>query len=335
MPRRLLPTLLLAVGAIHAQAAELRLMTHASFELPKPLIADFERQAGVKLTVIKAGDAGEMLNKLILTRANPIADVVYGIDNTLAAKAVKAGVLDAAPTVKTAYALPGGLAAIDYGVVTLNVDKAWFAKNKKALPRTLAELATPAYKDLFVVQNPATSSPGLAFLVATVDAMGEEAAFAWWAKLRDNGLKVAKGWSEAYYTDFSKNGGARPIVVSYATSPAAEVFYGKEKLNDAPTASLPLPGASFLQVEGAAPVKGGREPAAARRFVAWLQSAPVQKALQTGMWMYPAVPGTTLAPVFRFAPQPAGVKPVDAAKIDENAQRWVTRWTRVVIKGGR
>ncbi|KZE35233.1 ABC transporter substrate-binding protein [Crenobacter luteus] len=333
--RRLLPPLLVACAAFGAQAAELRLITHSSFDLPKPLIADFEKRAGVKLVVVKAGDAGEMLNKLILTRANPIADVVYGIDNTLAAKAVRAGVIEAAPSARTAHTLPGGLAAIDYGVVTLNIDKAWFARHKKALPKTLAELATPAYKDLVVVPNPATSSPGLAFLVATVDALGEEGAFAWWARLRDNGVKVAKGWSEAYYTDFSRNGGARPIVVSYATSPAAEVFYAKEKPAAPPTATLALPGGSFLQVEGAAPVAGGREPAAAKAFVAWLQGAPVQKALQTTMWMYPAVPGTPLDPVFRHAPEPVGVKPVDAGRIDANAPRWVARWTRVVLKGGR
>ena len=69
----------------------LRVMTHSSFDLPKPLLAQFEKDAGVKLQIIKGGAAGEMLNKLILTRAQPVADVVFGIDNALVAKAAAVG----------------------------------------------------------------------------------------------------------------------------------------------------------------------------------------------------------------------------------------------------
>lgn len=329
--------LLLAMAGLSAAtlAAELRVITHSSFSLPKERIAEFEKQSGIKLSFIKGGDAGEMLNKLILTRANPVADVVYGIDNTLVAKANTAGVIEPTTTSvgkAVAEAVLPGMVAIDYGYVTLNYDKAWFEKQKLALPKTLDDLTKPAYKDLLVVQNPATSSPGLAFLLATIAGKGEQGAFAWWEKLRDNGVKVSKGWSEAYYTDFSRNGGSRPIVVSYATSPAAEVFYSKEKLEVSPTANLLLKGGVFLQVEGVARVKGGKEPKAAQAFIDFLRSEPVQKGLQTEMWMYPAVSGVAHDPVFKHAQKPASFNNPDLKSMQDKTAGWVSRWQRVVIK---
>lgn len=331
--------LLLAVGPGMAQATELRVLTHASFALPKPLLAQFERDAGVQLRIIKSGDAGEMLNKLILTRANPVTDVVFGIDNVLAAKALAAQVLDTydAPSVNSngrasPVSLPAGLVPIDYGYVTINYDKAWFAKKGLALPRSLDDLAQPAYARLLVVQNPATSSPGNAFLLATIGAMGEEKAFAWWARMRANGLKVAKGWSEAYYTEFSHSGGAQPLVVSYASSPAAELFYSKVKRTEPPTGSLALPGGVFRQVEGVALVKGGKERAAAVKFVEFLRSPAVQQGLQTEMWMFPADAGVPRVEALRLAVEPAAHDSPDAQALAEKGAQWVQRWTKVVLK---
>ncbi|WP_337883905.1 thiamine ABC transporter substrate-binding protein [Chromobacterium haemolyticum] len=327
----------LATVSLAASAAELRVLSHSSFTVSKPLLAEFEKQNGAKVSIIKAGDAGEMLNKLILTRANPIADVVFGIDNSLIGKAQQAGVLAPVPAALAQgdkAALPGAV-SIDYGYVTLNYDKAWFAQRQLALPKTLEDLTKPAYKNLLVVQNPATSSPGLAFMLSTVAAMGEDKAFAFWGRLRDNGLKVSKGWSESYYTDFSKNGGSRPLVVSYATSPAAEVFYSKQKLNDAPTGNLPLKGGVFRQVEGAALVKGGKEAALGEKFIAFLRSEAVQKDVTTTMWMYPVMDKVALDPVYRFAEQPTAHDTPDSKLIAERSRQWVSRWTRVVLKGGQ
>lgn len=319
-----------------AVAQELRVIAHNSFSLPKPLLAKFEADNGIKLSVIKGGDAGEMLNKLILTRAQPIADVVYGIDNTLAAKAQAAGVLDSytGPAQQRAAAVAPvpGLTAVAYSYVTLNYDKTSFAKTGLALPKTLEDLAQPAYRDLLVVQNPATSSPGHAFLLATIAGMGEAAAFDWWARMRANGVKVAKGWSEAYYTEFSRNGGKRPLVVSYATSPAAEVFYSKEKITEPPTGTLFLKGGVFQQVEGVALIKGGEQREAAGKFIEFMRSAPVQEALQTSMWMYPAEPAAARAEVMRHAPEPAAFSNPKTDALSANSSEWVSRWTRVVLK---
>lgn len=346
MRRRTLSVMLFALSGVlgmpllaNASSTTLRVMTHSSFDLPKDLLAQFEREAGVKLQLIKGGDAGEMVNKLILTKAKPVADVVYGIDNTLLSRVQQAAILEPyrgpASERPAVAALGDGVVPVDYGYVTLNIDKAWFAKSGLAQPASLADLAQPAYAKLLVVQNPATSSPGQAFLMATVAGLGEEAAFDWWAKMRANGVKVAKGWTEAYYTDFSRNGGTRPIVVSYASSPAAEVFYSKEKLAESPTANLFLKGGVFRQVEGVALIKGGNPAAreAAGRFIEFMRSAPVQEALQTTMWMYPAEAVVSPVPVMqKHAAQPSSFDNPEPARMHSQAKAWVQRWTRTVLK---
>lgn len=324
---------------VRAADNELRVMVHSSFSLPKPLLAQFEAQSGLKLSVIKGGDAGEMLNKLILTRAKPVADVVYGIDNALLSKAQAAHVLEAhglpamANVVEGAEKSMGSLAMpVDYGFVTLNYDKAAVVKSGVALPKTLDDLTQPAYRNWLVVQNPATSSTGYAFMLATVASMGEEKAYDWWAKMRANGVKVVKGWSEAYYTEFTRNGGTRPLVVSYATSPAAEVFYSKEKISESPTANLFLQGGVFRQVEGVGLIKGGGQREAALKFMTFMLSAGVQEALQTSMWMFPIQTKTPRAEVMRHASEPTAFESLPSDASAEKGSQWVSRWTQVVLK---
>jgi thiamine transport system substrate-binding protein len=342
MKRRIFSLGLLAVAVlattVSAQAApdELRVMVHSSFSLPKPMLAQFETQSKVKLSIIKGGDAGEMLNKLILTRAQPVADVVFGIDNALVLKAQAAQVIEPFPNASlhgpAPLALGHGVVPVDYGYVNLNYDKAWVAKSGVPLPKSLDDLTQATYRDWLLVQNPATSSPGYAFLLATIAGLGEEKAFDWWAKMRANGLKVTKGWSEAYYTDFSRNGGKYPVVVSYATSPAAEVFYSKDKLTESPTGNLFVKGGVFRQVEGVALVKGGGQREAAAKFIEFLRSAPVQEALQTSMWMFPAEARTPRPEVMRHGPEPTAYDSLSADVIADKGAQWVSRWTQVVLK---
>ena len=328
--------LLLLLTATVTSANELRVIVHNSFSLPKPLLAQFESESGVKLGIVKAGDAGEMLNKLILTRAQPIADVVFGLDNALIAKALAANVVEpysgAAAQRASVVPLASGVVAVDYGFVALNYDRAWFAKSGLALPKSLDDLALPAYRGLVAVPNPATSSPGFAFMLATIAGLGEEAAFDWWARMRSNSVKVTKGWTEAYYTEFTRSGGTRPIVVSYASSPAAEVFYSKEKITESPTASLFFKGAVFRQVEGVALVKGGQQREAAGRFIEFMRSAAVQEGMQTVMWMNAAEPRTPRPDVMRHAPEPAAFDNPSAETIAARGGDWVNRWTSVVLK---
>lgn len=326
----------LLVGLLSLNAAaqtEVRLAVHKSFSLPKDVLAQFEREHNAKVSVIEAGSANEMLNKLILSRAKPIADAVYGLDNANIGKASQSGILAVRQprSAPTAASLPGTL-AVDYAYVVLNYDKKWFADKGLPLPKSLADLAKPAYKNLLVVPNPATSSPGLGFLMANIGDMGEAQAFAWWADMRRNGVKVAKSWSDAYYTDFTQNGGARPLVVSYATSPAAEVFFSKGKYGEPPTGNLFLKGGVFRQVEGAAVLRGAKEPELAMQLVRYLQSGAVQKAVPEAMWVYPAVRNTPLPAVFKFAEAPKQHFSPGNGRITLKQREWVSRWTRTVLR---
>ena len=314
-------------------AVEVRLAVHKSFDLPKELIAKFEQENQAKVNIIKVGGGGELVNKLILSRAKPVADAVFGLDNTTSAKVREAGILaDNQPASAETEAPLYGALAVDYGYVVLNYDKAWFAKNQLALPKSLDDLATPAYKDLLAVPSPATSGPGLGFLAANIQAMGEEQALAWWGKMRANGVKITPDWNAAYYTEFSQNGGARPLVVSYATSPAAEVFFSKGKYSEPPTGNLFLQGGVFRQVEGAAVLRGAAEPELAAKLVQYLQHGEVQKAIPETMWVYPAVKGTPLPPSFQFAEQPSFSNNPSEVDIQAHRQRWVESWLRVVEK---
>jgi len=323
-----------------AHAAELTVITHNSFDLDKKLIARFEQQTGAQVRFVKGGDAGEMLNKLILTKNAPIADVVYGIDNTMLGKARAAGILEpykspALGSVPAQYRLAddGLLNTVDYGFVALNYDKAYFEKNNVPLPKTLDDLTKPQYRNMLVVQNPTTSSPGLAFMLATVKHLGPQKAWAWWTAMKANGMRVTRGWSDAYYKDFSRNGGKYPIVVSYASSPAAEVFYSEKQLDASPTANLLLPGSVFLQLEGVGVLKGTKQRELSRKFVDFMLSPEVQADFPTRMWVYPARSGVKLDPVFKFAVTPQDTVAFTPAEIRLNAPIWTERWTRTVLRG--
>lgn len=321
----------ISMGA-YAQT-EVRLAVHKSFSLPKDALVQFEKDHNAKVSVIKAGSGNEMLNKLILSRAKPIADAVYGLDNINIHKARQAGILleQQPASLATKVQLPGAL-PINYGYVVINYDKAWFQQKGLALPKTLDDLTKPAYKNLFVMPNPGTSSPGLAFLIANIGGLGEKQTFEWWAKMRANGVKITQSWSDAYYTEFSRNGGSRPLVVSYATSPAAEVQFGKGKYTTPPTGNLFLKGGVFRQVEGAAVLRHSKQPLLAAKLVQYLQSPRVQQAIPTEMWGYPAAEGTPLPKVFEFAQAPTQYYSPAPQLIASQQRTWVSRWTRTTLK---
>jgi thiamine transport system substrate-binding protein len=324
-----------------AQPRTVTVITHDSFNVDAKLVRAFEARAGVKLAFVKGGDAGAMVNKLVLAKG-ALADAVFGIDNTLLGRALGANLLEAYRP-KAAAQIPVNLrldptwrlTPVDYGFVALNYDRAWFTARKLALPKRLEDLTQPVYKGLLAVPSPATSSTGLAFYLATVKTLGERGALGFWARLRDNGARITAGWDGAYYTEFTRNGGARPIVVSYASSPAAEVFFSKTLLDTAPTANLLLPGSAFLQIEGVGVLRGAKNPAGARAFVDFMLEVATQRDIPTQMWVYPVLPGVPLHPVYRFAdkPAPAQTARLEPATVSANSARWLDNWTRVVVRG--
>lgn len=318
-----------------AATGTVTLVTHDSFNPDKKVLEKFEADSGIKITVLAQGDAGSLVNKLVLTKDNPLGDVVYGIDNTFASRAVDAGVLApyTSPLAKNGsdkYALPGTdvLTPIDYGDVCVNVDHKYFADKKIPEPKTYEDLAKPEYKNMLVVESPATSSPGLAFLLGTIVHFGDDGWQNYWKSLQNNGVKVTAGWTDAYSVDFSGSDGrgSRPLVVSYASSPPAEVKAG---MTAAPTGSLL--DTCFRQIEYAGVLTGAKNPAAAKAVVDFLLSPEFQSGLAENMYVYPVDTGVKLPESWtKFAPVAPHPATMDPAKISQNRQKWLADWSDIV-----
>ncbi|SMF38123.1 thiamine transport system substrate-binding protein [Cellulosimicrobium cellulans J34] len=312
------------------------LVTHDSFAVSDEVLAAFEEESGLTVEQVAPGDGGALVNQLILTKESPLGDVVFGIDNTFASRAIDEGVLDPYTPAglsdsAASYAVGDGgeLTAIDLGDVCVNVDHAWFDEAGVPEPVTLEDLTKPEYEDLLVVTNPATSSPGLAFLLATVGAYGEDGFEDYWADLRANGVKVVDGWSDAYYVDFSGSEGAgpRPLVLSYSTSPAFT-------LTEDGTASTTgaLLDTCFRQVEYAGVLANAKNPEGAQRLLDFLVSEPFQADVPGQMYMYPADDSVALPDGWaEFAP--LADEPFEVAPEDVSAHRdeWIKAWTATVV----
>jgi len=319
------------------------LITHDSFPTEGPLneaLAAFTADTGIAVELVTAGDAGTMVSKAVLTAGNPEGDVMFGIDNTFLSRVVDGDVLEAyeAQGLDSVPAdlrrlVPGGEATpIDFGDVCINYDRARFEQEGLAPPTDLAALADPAYRDLLVVENPATSSPGLAFLMATVAEFGEEGWVEYWRTLRDNGVEVVDGWEQAYYEQFSGAGdGDRPLVVSYGSSPPAEVLFADPPITEATTAVVES--TCFRQVEFAGVLQGTDAPDEARQLIDFMLSPAFQAEVALTMFVYPANSDVELPEVFtENAAIPAEPKTLDPATIDANREAWIDQWTDVVLR---
>lgn len=328
--------------------ATLTVMTHDSFDVSQELVTQFETENNVKLVFLKSGDTGSALNRAILTKNSPEADVFYGVDNTFLSRALEedifisynSPVLDQIPAEfkldNQNRALP-----VDYGDVCINYDKAYFASHNLALPQNLDDLLKPEYgsgdgsEGLLVVENPAVSSPGLAFLLATIAEYGEEGYLDYWQALKENGVVVVNDWSTAYYTNFSGSSGqgAQPMVMSYASSPAVEVVYASTPLTESPTASLVGAGMCFRQIEFVGILKGTKNKAMAQKFVDFMLEKDFQEDMPLKMFVYPVNPNAALPEEFTLYNQVAeNPSTLDPQLIAENRDAWIQAWTDVVLR---
>ncbi|MBF0200275.1 MAG: thiamine ABC transporter substrate-binding protein [Desulfamplus sp.] len=325
-------------------------MTHDSFSISADVVKKFEVQNNAKIIFLKAGDAGEALNKAILSKNNPLADVFYGVDNTFLSRALKHNIF-------ISYTSPmlseiddnlkldpeNRLLPVDFGDVCLNYDKKWFAQRNIPPPTMLEDLVKPRYKGLLIIQNPATSSPGLAFLLTTISRFGEFDSLDFWKKLKANDILITSGWKEAYWGKFSAaSDGDRPIVVSYASSPAAEVHFADKKLDDAhlddahlddaPTAAVTDNGSAFRQIEFAGILKGSKNMELARKLMDFLLSRTFQEDIPLQMFMFPANKNASLPEVFEkhavITPEPASLAPEE---ISGKRELWIENWTELML----
>ena len=299
-------------GCTAPEVTLVRLAAHDSFVISDELIQKFETDTGYELEILRLGDTGSLTNQLILTKNAPVADAVFGIDNTFQGKTLDEGII------------LGEFSAIDYSDVAFNYDIGWFEENQIDPPTSWRELGDERFRNLVVVTNPNFSSPGLAFL-ATTHAGFETSAevFAYWRGLRDNGLKIAGSWEDAYFSDFTRYGGNYPIVLSYASSPAAEV----NEDGSAGTAALLTEG--FRQTEFAGVLKGSVNERGARALIEFLLSDDFQRSVPEAMYVYPAVVGTEVPEAWAKFALPATSTIGDALDINGNRERWLKDWSDV------
>jgi thiamine transport system substrate-binding protein len=316
------------------------LVTHDSFVVSDDVRAAFEHESGLSLEILQTGDAGEALTKALLTAGNPQGDVFFGVDNNLLARALAGEVFEAYESpgldaVGEEYVLDPEhrVTPVDHGEVCLNYDKAWFADRGIAPPRSLDDLTHERYDGLLVAENPATSTPGLAFLLASVARYGEDGWQDYWRRLRENDVLVVDGWDEAYNVRFSGSAGKgdRPIVVSYASSPPAEVIFRTPRPQEAPTAVVE--DSCFRQIEFAGILRGARNEGGARALIDFMLSRKFQEDVPLSMFVFPVTRDASLPPEFEeHAVVPSDPLDLPPDEIEANRERWVDEWTAIVVR---
>ncbi|MGP4085108.1 thiamine ABC transporter substrate-binding protein [Streptomyces sp. KR55] len=320
------------------------LVSHDSWAVSKGVLADFEKQSGYTVKVLKDGDAGQAVNKAILTKDNPQGDVFFGVDNTLLSRALDNGLFQPYEAKGSDFVLPEyrvdqdkhRVTPVDTGDICVNYDKAYFTEHKLDPPQSFDDLTEPAYKNLLVTENAATSSPGLGFLLGTAAKYGD----GWqdyWKKLTANGVKVVDGWEQAYYEEFSgsssgrKAGGDRPLVVSYASSPPAEVVFADPKPKTAPTGVAT--GTCFRQIEYAGLLSNARNTEGGKALLDFLLTKEFQDDMPLNMFVYPVREAAQVPEEFvKYGPQAKDPQTMDPAEIAANRDQWVKSWTSLVLK---
>ncbi len=319
----------------------LRVMTHDAFAASDKVINAFEQANNVKVQFLNSGDAGAATNKAILSKNNPLADVFYGVDNTFLSRALQAGIFEpyASPLLAgipaqykldpTNQALP-----VDWGDVCLNYDKTYFKDKGIAPPQTLDDLLKPAYKSLLVVENPASSSPGLAFLLVTIGDYGENGYLNYWKGLVANDVKVDDSWENAYNVDFSGSAGhgSRPIVLSYGSSPPFEVLDATKPISEPPTAAIVTDGTCFRQIEFVGILKGTQNLDLAQKWVDFMLSTTFQEDMPLQMYVFPVNPQAKLPDVFtKYMQIPNKTVIISPDEIAAKRDQWIQAWTQTVL----
>ena len=317
------------------------LVTHDSFAISDAVKRAFREETGLRLRVLQSGDAAAMVTRALLTAGDPEGDVLFGVDNNLLARALAVDLFDPYQSPALEYVderfhldHEHRVTPIDHGDVCLNYDKTWYAERGRSPPPSLDDVADPVHRSQLVVQNPATSTPGLAFLLATVARYGEGGWQQFWRRLRANDVLVVDGWEEAYTARFSGAAGSRgdrPLVVSYASSPPAEVYFRDPRPEEAPTAVIE--DSCFRQVELAGVLRGARNEEGARELIDFMLSERFQEDIPLSMFVFPVNREAELPPVFaEHAVVPESPLALSPEQIEANRDEWVAEWTRIVVR---
>lgn len=329
---------LVLVACGQAAPDTLKLVAHDSFAagVTEETFAAFTEETGIEVEVIAAGDAGSLVNQAVLTKDNPLADVLFGVDDAFLSRALDGGIFASyrSPLIESVdprliVADGDWVTPIDFGDVCINYDKDWFHENQVPIPRHLDELTEGLYAANLTVEHPATSSPGLAFMLATIAEFGEEGWLDFWRGLRASGVRVAPDWDTAYFGDFTRYGGSSPMVVSYASSPPAEVIFAEEPLEAAPTGVITA--GCYRQIEFAGILAGTEHEEAAGQLVDFMLGIEFQEAIPLTWFVFPANDDATLPAEFvEFTVLPPSPASVDPTVIAANRERWTDEWIEVM-----
>ncbi|GAU70086.1 putative ABC transporter substrate-binding protein [Streptomyces sp. NBRC 110611] len=340
-------TALAACGGTGGESTDARtvtLVSHDSFNASRSVLAAFEKESGYKVKVLKGGDAGKAVNQAILTKDNPQGDVLFGIDNTLLSRGLDAGLftpykakgLDDVPEALRLDQDRHRVTPLDYGDTCVNYDRAYFTRHHLAPPKTFDDLLKPQYKGLLVTENAATSSPGLAFQLATVAAYGKDHWPDYWKKLKANGVEVVDGWEQAYNERFSgsaagRGKGDKPLVVSYASSPPVEVLGKKPAPEEAPTGVAT--GTCFRQIEFGGLLRGAKNEKGGKALLDFLLSRRFQEDVPLQMFVNPARRDAKLPELFtRYGATVDKPMTLAPETITKNRERWIKQWSSLVLK---
>ncbi len=298
---------------------EVTLLAYDAFTPQEGIFDAFTAATGAKVKVVTGGDSGVLVSKAILTAGTPEGDVLWGLDNTLLSRAQKAELL-------TSYE------PVDTGDICVNYDKQWFASRNIALPKSLEDLANPTYKNLLVTQDPVASSPGLGFLLGTIAHFGADNWQGYWKSLKTNGVRIASDWTTAYTIDFSGSSGKGkyPLVVSYGSSPPAEVLYAEKPIDTPPTAVIAS--TCFRQTEYVGALRGTRNPNNARLLISYLLDVPFQESMPLSLFVFPTNQKASLPDLFtKFAVAPKNPLTLEPADIEKNRDAWLNSWRDIIL----
>jgi thiamine transport system substrate-binding protein len=298
---------------------EVTLLAYDAFTPQKGIFDAFTAATGAKVKVVTGGDSGVLISKAILTAGTPEGDVLWGLDNTLLSRAQKAELL-------TSYE------PVDTGDICVNYDKQWFASRNIAPPTSLEDLANPTYKNLLVTQDPVASSPGLGFLLSTIAHFGADNWQGYWKSLKVNGVRIAPDWTTAYSIDFSGSAGKGkyPLVVSYGSSPPAEILYAEKPIDTPPTAVIES--TCFRQTEYVGALRGARNPNNAKLLISYLLDVPFQESMPLSLFVFPTNQKASLPDLFtKFAVAPKNPLTLDPANIEKNRDAWLSSWRDILL----
>jgi thiamine transport system substrate-binding protein len=298
---------------------EVTLLAYDAFTPQEGIFDAFTAATGAKVKVVTGGDSGVLVSKAILTAGNPEGDVLWGLDNTLLSRAQKAELL-------TSYE------PVDTGDICVNYDKQWFASRNIAPPTSLEDLANPTYKNLLVTQDPVASSPGLGFLLSTIAHFGADNWQGYWKSLKVNGVRIAPDWTTAYSIDFSGSAGKGkyPLVVSYGSSPPAEILYAEKPIDTPPTAVIES--TCFRQTEYVGALRGARNPNNAKLLISYLLDVPFQESMPLSLFVFPTNQKASLPDLFtKFAVAPKNPLTLDPANIEKNRDAWLSSWRDILL----